>query len=104
VSTLLGDCNGNAVSNVVDGTAATPAKLGYSYGVTVDAHDNVFLTHAWDGVARVVTPAGEISTLRDSTGAAIIFNFPIGVAVASDGTIYVGASNGNQIFKLTLAP
>jgi outer membrane protein assembly factor BamB len=32
------------------------------------------------------------------------FNFPIGVAVASDGTIYVGASNGNQIFKLTLAP
>jgi len=101
VSTLLGDC---ANGGVVDGTAATPAKLGFSYGVTVDAHDNVFLTHAWDGVARVVTPAGEISTLRDSTGAAIAFNFPIGVAVASDGSVYVGASNGNQIFKLTLAP
>jgi len=103
VSTLLGDCT-NAIVGLVDGTAATPAKLGYSYGVTVDAHDNVFLTHAWDGVARVVTPAGEISTLRDSTGAALRFNFPIGVAVASDGSIYVGASNGNQIFKLTLAP
>ncbi|PIF77480.1 DNA-binding beta-propeller fold protein YncE [Variovorax sp. 54] len=101
VSTLLGDC---ANGGVVDGTAATPAKLGFSYGVTVDAHDNVFLTHAWDGVARVVTPAGEISTLRDSTGAAIAFNFPIGVAVAGDGSVYVGASNGNQIFKLTLAP
>ena len=101
VSTLLGDC---ANGGVVDGTAATPAKLGFSYGVTVDANDNVFLTHAWDGVARVVTPAGEISTLRDSTGAALAFNFPIGVAVASDGSIYVGASNGNQIFKLTLAP
>lgn len=103
VSTLLGDCT-NAIVGLVDGTAATPAKLGYSYGVTVDANDNVFLTHAWDGVARVVTPAGEISTLRDSTGAALRFNFPIGVAVASDGSIYVGASNGNQIFKLTLAP
>ncbi|GMN81189.1 hypothetical protein GmRootV512_53980 [Variovorax sp. V512] len=101
VSTPLGDC---ANGGVVDGTAATPARLGFSYGVTVDAHDNVFLTHAWDGVARVVTPAGEISTLRDSTGAAIAFNFPIGVAVASDGSVYVGASNGNQIFKLTLAP
>jgi len=101
VSTPLGDCpNGG----VVDGTSATPARLGFSYGVTVDAHDNVFLTHAWDGVARVVTPAGEISTLRDSTGAAIAFNFPIGVAVANDGSVYVGASNGNQIFKLTLAP
>ena len=105
VSTLLGDCaNGNAGAGVVDGTAATPAKLGYSYGVTVDAHDNVFLTQAWDGVARVVTPTGEISTLRDGNGAAITFNFPIGVAVADDGTVYVGASNGNQIFTLTLAP
>ncbi|MBB3181497.1 hypothetical protein [Variovorax sp. Sphag1AA] len=104
VSTLLGDCaNGNAGAGVVDGTAASSAKLGYSYGVTVDAHDNVFLTHAWDGVARVVTPAGEINTLRDSTGTALTFNFPIGVAVAADGTIYVGASNGNQIFKLTPA-
>lgn len=105
VSTLLGDCaNGNAGAGTVDGTAATPAKLGYSYGVTVDARDNVFLTQAWDGVARVVTPGGEITTLRDSTGAALTFNFPIGVAVAGDGTVYVGASNGNQIYKLTLAP
>ncbi len=105
VSTLLGDCaNGNAGAGVVDGTAATPAKLGYSYGVAVDAHDNVFLTHAWDGVVRVVTPAGEIGTLRDGAGAAITFNFPIGVAVACDGSVYVGATNGNQIFKLTLAP
>jgi len=104
VSTLLGDCSTGTGPGVVDGTAATPAGLGYSYGVTVDAHDNVFLTHAWDGVVRMVTPAGEISTLRDSTGAALSFNFPIGVAVAGDQTIYVGASNGNQIFKLTLAP
>lgn len=73
-------------------------------GVAVDAHDNVFLTHAWDGVVRVVTPAGEIGTLRDGAGAAITFNFPIGVAVAGDGAVYVGATNGNQIFKLTLAP
>ena len=105
VSTLLGDCaNGNAGAGTVDGTAATPAKLGYSYGLTVDARDNVFLTQAWDGVARVVTPGGEITTLRDGSGTALAFNFPIGVAVAGDGTVYVGASNGNQIFKLTLAP
>jgi len=103
VSTLLGDCT-NATSGLADGTAATPAKLGFSYGVTVDASNNVFLTHAWDGVARVVAPSGEISTLRDSTGAALSFNFPIGVAVAGDGTVYVGASHGNKIFKLTPAP
>ncbi|MDN6885230.1 SMP-30/gluconolactonase/LRE family protein [Variovorax sp. CAN2819] len=103
VSTLLGDCT-SASPGLADGTAATPAKLGYTYGVTVDANNNVFLTHAWDGVARVVSPSGEISTLRDGTGAALTFNFPIGVAVAGDGTVYVGASHGNQIFKLTLAP
>ncbi|MCJ0765856.1 SMP-30/gluconolactonase/LRE family protein [Variovorax terrae] len=105
VSTVLGDCaNGNAGAGTVDGTAATPAKLGYSYGLAVDAHNHVFLTQAWDGVARVVTAAGEISTLRDGTGTALAFNFPVGVAVAGNGTVYVGASNSKQIFKLTLAP
>lgn len=103
VSTLLGDCT-STTPGLADGTAATPAKIGYTYGVTVDASNNVFLTHAWDGVARVVAPSGEISTLRDSTGAALSFNFPIGVAVAGDGTVYVGASHGNKIFKLTPAP
>lgn len=105
VSTVLGDCaNGNAGAGAVDGTAATPAKLGYSYGLATDAHNHLFLTQAWDGVVRVVTAAGEISTLRDSTGTALAFNFPVGVAVAGNGTVYVGASNGKQIFRLTPAP
>lgn len=105
VSTVLGDCaGGNAGAGVVDGTAATPAKLGYAYGLATDARNNVFLTQAWDGVARVVTPAGEVSTLRDGTGTALSFNFPIGIAAAPDGAVYVGASNGNQIYRLTLAP
>ncbi|PZQ77629.1 MAG: hypothetical protein DI563_03160 [Variovorax paradoxus] len=105
VSTVLGDCaGGNAGAGVVDGTAATPARLGYAYGLATDARNNVFLTQAWDGVARVVTPAGEVSTLRDGTGTALSFNFPIGIAAAPDGTVYVGASNGNQIYRLTLAP
>ncbi|MFT3791414.1 MAG: SMP-30/gluconolactonase/LRE family protein [Rudaea sp.] len=103
VSTVLGDCaNGNAGAGVVDGTASS-AKLGYSYGVAVDAGNDVFLTHYWDGVVRVVTAAGEISTLRDSTGTALTFSGPVGVAVAGDGTVYVGASNSWQIFKLTAA-
>ncbi|MGE0082511.1 MAG: hypothetical protein AB7U81_14570 [Thiohalomonadaceae bacterium] len=100
---MLGVCTGSGLA-LADGTAATPAALGFSYGVAVDARDNVFLTHAWDGVARVVTPAGEISTLRDAAGTALSFNFPIGIAAAPDGTVYVGASNGNQIYRLTLAP
>lgn len=105
VSTVLGDCaNGNAGAGTDDGTAATPAKLGYSYGVAVDAHGNVFLTHAWDGRVRVVTPGGEISTLRDAGGTPLGFNFPIGVAVAGDGTVYVGENGGNAITRLTLAP
>ena len=50
-------------------------------------------------------PGGrKLSSRNGRAGAAITFNLPIGVAVAGDGSVYVGATNGNQIFKLTLAP
>lgn len=105
VGTVVGDCaHGNAGAGTDDGTAATPAKLGYSYGVAVDAHGNVFLTDAWAGIVRVVTPAGEVSTLRDASGTPLGFNFPIGVATAGDGTVYVGEHNANKIARLKLAP
>lgn len=101
VSTVVGNCNS---AGTADGTAATPAGLGFSYAAVVDAHGNVFLTHAWDGLVRVVTPAGEVSTLRNASGTALNFSYPIGVAVAGNGTVYVGENSANRITRLTLAP
>lgn len=101
VSTVVGNCNS---AGTADGTAATPAGLGFSYAAVVDAHGNVFLTHAWDGIVRVVTPAGEVSTLRNASGTALNFSYPIGVAVAGNGTVYVGENSANRITRLTLAP
>jgi sugar lactone lactonase YvrE len=90
-----------------DGAAATSGRLNQPSAVAVGATGNVYIADYGDGFVRRVTPAGALTTMTTSGtfavnggGAPMAFDGPAGIALASDGTLYVSASDGNQVFKI----
>ena len=97
VTTLAGGGFG-----LVDGVGVN-ARFSGPTGVALDANGNVFVTESGFHAIRKVTPSGRVITLGGGNqspgaslgvGTAARFNYPVGIAVAADGTIYV--SDGNQ--------
>ncbi len=94
-----------------DGGSATSAKLNLPFGVAVDASDNLFIADPDDAAIRKVTPAGIISTVAgngtegysgdggSATKAAL--DYPYGVAVDPDGTLFIADSGNSVIRKVT---
>ena len=89
-----------------DGGAATSATLNFPEGVAVDAAANIYIADAFDFRIRKVT-SGTMSTAAGSgtqgylNGAAATarFNFPVGVAVNSAGTIIYIADEYNAVVR-----
>jgi len=102
VSTLAG--TGAQGSADGAGAAATFSSL---VGVAVDANGNVYVADA--NKIRKITAAGVVSTLAgtgaqgsaDGAGAVATFNYPIGIAVDSNGTVYVADHDNRKIRKIT---
>ncbi len=93
---------GSGGFGLVDGVGVNALFNGPT-GVAVDANGNVFVTESGFHAIRKVTPSGRVITLGGGNqspgatlgvGTAARFNYPVGIAVAADGTIYV--SDGNQ--------
>jgi len=110
VSTLAGSTSGDD-----DGTG-TAAKFNHPYGVAVNSDGNVYVADADNQrirkitiktvnsqeVADVSTLAGSTSGYKNGSGTAAKFDYPTGVAVDSDGNIYVADTFNDRIRKITI--
>ena len=94
-----------------DGTGVA-ASFNYPFGVAVDSSGNVYVADTYGSTIRKITPAGAVTTLAgkteepgssDGTGADASFSNPIGVAVDSNGNVYVADAGNATIRKITSA-
>lgn len=100
VSTLAG----SGAAAFADGTGAS-ASFNRPLHVAVDSSDNVYVTDNLNRRIRKMTPAGVVSTLAgsgiagyaDGAGASASFNIPVGIAVTTAGTVYVGDFGNHRI-------
>jgi len=108
VTTLAG-----SVEGFLNGTGSA-AQFRYPMGVAVDLAGVVYVADSNNHQIRKITPDGEVTSLAgdttvpypnsgtaDGTGAVARFAIPGGVAVATDGTVYVADTSNNRIRKIT---
>ena len=96
-----------AVSTFVHDLSAPP-------GLAIDCEGSLFVADTDNHCIRKVTPAGEVTTLAgsgnegstDGVGAAASFNYPYGLAIDGEGSLFVADTCNNCIRKVTagLAP
>ncbi len=97
------------------GTAGTPgstdgfgaaALFSSPSAIAVDASGNLYVADTGNHTIRKITPAGAVSTLAgragspgslDGNGSVARFNGPAGIAVDTDGTVYVADTNNHTI-------
>lgn len=100
---------GDGYSECTDGTG-TAATFGDPYGVAVDATGNVYVADGGCSSIRKITTSGIVTTLAgewnssgyaDGIGTVAQFGLPIGVAVNSDGIVYVADENNNCIRQIS---
>ena len=95
-----------------DGTSSD-ARFSYPCGVVVDGGGNVYVADTGNNTIRKVTQVGTngiVTTLAglagnigstDGTGSAAQFNFPLRMAVDTNGNVYVSDLNNDTIRKVT---
>ncbi|MFZ0828245.1 MAG: chitobiase/beta-hexosaminidase C-terminal domain-containing protein [Verrucomicrobiia bacterium] len=108
VTTLAGSPQSPGSADGTGGTGGT-ARFYQPGGVTVATNGNVYVADTGNNTIRVITPAGNVSTLAgqagnigsaDGTGTNALFNAPTGVAVDNGGNVYVADSGNNTIRKI----
>jgi len=95
-----------------DGTNGT-ARFYKPYGVAVDSAGNVYVGDSFNQTIREITPIGTnwvVTTLAgkagtsgsaDGTNSAARFNYPAGLAVNTNGTLYVADVLNHTVRKVT---
>lgn len=108
------DTNGNVttlagllgVAGSSDGTGAQ-ARFSSPSGIARDSAGNLFVADSGNHTLRKVTPAGVVSTLAgfagqsgftNASGSLARFHSPLGLALATNGMIYV-ADSGNHLLR-----
>lgn len=103
VTTLAG-----AEEGFQDGQGAS-ARFNTPSALAVDAHDNLYVADTGNNAIRKIAPDGTVMTLagggdagyQDGTARDARFNAPVGVAVDSEGNVYVADTYNDRIRKVT---
>jgi sugar lactone lactonase YvrE len=86
------------------------ARFKYPTGVAVDSTGNVYVADAYNCTIRKITSTGSVTTFAglagsfgntDGTGSAARFNYPRGIAVDSNGNVFVADTLNYTIRKIT---
>ena len=78
-------------------------------GLAIDSSNNIYVADTYNHCIRKITADGVVTTLAGSrssgttngTGSAAKFHYPTGVAVNSNGDVYVADKDNNMIRKIT---
>ncbi|MCY4437437.1 MAG: NHL repeat-containing protein [Chloroflexi bacterium] len=109
ITTLVGTGEAGADG---DGGPAADARLRLPLGVAVDSAGTLYIADTYNHRIRKVTSEGIISTIAGTgvsgfsgdggPGAAALLASPTGIAVASDGTLYIADTRNHRVRKLTV--
>jgi len=105
------DTGNSSVRRIAAGVVTTLATgLNTPTGMAVDAAGTMYVVETFNHVIRQISPAGAVSTLAGAIGApgsadgpaaAARFNFPYGVALGTNGTLYVADASNASIRQIT---
>ena len=108
VSTIAGSAAVRGGS--ADGTG-TSAQFNYPAGIAVDSAGNLYVADAYNDTVRKITSDGAVTTLAGVAGVSgmndtlpsipATFNQPIGIAVDSNGNVYVADTINCTVRELT---
>lgn len=93
-----------------DDGSGSAARFNYPCAVAVDAIGNVYVVESNNSIVRKITPEGVVTTLAgmaetigssDGTGSDARFNFLQGIAVGSDGSVFVADAGNLTIRKIS---
>jgi PKD repeat protein len=108
--TIAGTAGSAGSANGTNGAA----QFHWPYGIAEDTRSNLFVVDGYENIIRKLTPDGTnwiVTTIAgtpggasvdaDGTNGAAAFNNPVGIAVDTNGNLYVGEDAGSIIRKIT---
>lgn len=109
VSTLAGGGPGSGMYNGAEDGQGVNASFETLQGLSIDAEGNVYVADANSNRIRKVTPSGLVSTFAGSNTAGDVdgqdinarFSFPAGIAVDTNGNVFVADFSNHKVRKIT---
>ena len=95
------------ITGTADGTGSG-ARFNAPSGMAFGRNGNLYVSDTGNNTIRKITPAGVVSTFAgvagnggyaDGTAGSALFNSPLGLAITTNGTVYV-ADSGNHCLRM----